>query len=91
MGTYKPPVRSGSEFTEEVIRTLNHYRPSYENILLLDDLNMTSENLQLKNLMQTFNLNAPIKTPVLHQSDSPTCIDNILTNQKALFKLSKNI
>ena len=35
------------------------------------------------------NLNAPIKTPTCYQSHNPTCIDNILTNQKALFILSK--
>ena len=50
---------------------------------------MTTENLHLNNLMQIFNLNALIKTPTCYQSHNPTCIDNILTNQKALFKLSK--
>ena len=33
LGVYKPPIQSDSEFTEEIIRTLNHYIPSYENIL----------------------------------------------------------
>ena len=89
LGVYKPPVQSDSEFTEEITRTLNHFTPSYENILLLGDLNMTTENLHLNNLMQIFNLNALIKTPTCYQSHNPTCIDNILTNQKALFKLSK--
>ena len=63
LGVYKPPVQSDSEFTEEITRTLNHFTPSYENILLLGDLNMTTENLHLNNLMQIFNLNALIKTP----------------------------
>ena len=39
--------------------------------------------------MQIFNLNALIKAPTCYQSHNPTSIDNILTNQKALFKLSK--
>ena len=63
--------------------------PFYENILLLGDLNMTTENLYLNNLMQIFNLNALIKTPTSYQSHNLTCIYNTLTNQKALFKLSK--
>ena len=50
---------------------------------------MTTENLHLNNLIQIFNLNALIKTPACYQSHNPACIDNILTNQKALFKLSK--
>ena len=89
LGVYKPPVQSDSEFTEKIIRILNHYIPSYDNILLLDDLNMTTANLHLNNLMQIFNLNALIKTPC-YQSHNPTCIDNILTNQKT-FKLSKRL
>ena len=51
LGVYKPPIQSDSEFTEEIIRTFNHFIPSYENILLLDDINMTTENLHLNNLM----------------------------------------
>ena len=39
--------------------------------------------------MQISNLNALIKTSTCYQSHNPTCIDNILTNEKALFKLSK--
>ena len=76
LGVYKPPSQSNSEFAEEIIRTLNHYVPSYENILLLGDLNMTRENLHLNNLIQIFNLNALIKTPTCYQSHNPTCIDN---------------
>ena len=89
MGVYKPPIQSDSEFAEEIVRILNYYVPSYENIFLLGDLNMTTENLHLNNLIQIFNLNALIKTPTCYQSHNPTFIDNILTNQKALFKLSK--
>ena len=33
LGVYKPPIQSDSEFAEEIIRILNHYVPSYENIL----------------------------------------------------------
>ena len=33
LGVYKPPIQIDSEFVEEIIRILNHYVPSYENIL----------------------------------------------------------
>ena len=89
LSVYKPPIQSDSELTEEIIRTLNHYIPSYDNILLLGDLNMTTENLHLNNLMQIFNLNALVKTPTCYQLHNRACIDNILTNRKALLKLSK--
>ena len=89
LGVYKSPIQSDLEFTEEITGTLNHFTPSHENTSLLRDLNMTKENLHLNNLMQIFNLNALIKAPTCYQSHNPTSIDNILTNQKALFKLSK--
>ena len=63
--------------------------PSYENILLLGDLNMNTKNVHLNNLMQTFYQNDSIKISTCYQSHNPTCTDNILTNHKALFKLSK--
>ena len=50
LGVYKPSIQSDSEFTEEIIKILNHYILSYENIILLGDLNMTTENLHLNNL-----------------------------------------
>ena len=89
LGVYKPSIQSDSELAEEIVRTLNHYIPSCENILLLGDLNRTTENLHLDNVIEIFILNVLIKTTRWYQSHNPTCIDNILTNQKALFKLSK--
>ena len=50
---------------------------------------MTTEKLHLNNLMQIFNLNPLINMPTCYQLHNSTCIHNILTNQKALFKLSK--
>ena len=50
---------------------------------------MTTENLDFNNLMQIFNLNFLITTSKAYQSHNSACIDNILTNQKLLFKLSK--
>ena len=119
--------QNDSEFTERIIRTLSHHIPSYENIFLLGDLNMTTGNLHLNSLIQIANLNAlinpfipnapflyPLKTPenrkvfscdqwvekgcignkwvqipTCYYSHNPNCVDNLLTNQKALFKLSK--
>ena len=64
LGVYKPPIQIDVEFTGQIIRTSNHYIPSYENTFSMDDPNMTTENLHLNNLMQTFNLNTLIR-PVL--------------------------
>ena len=49
---------------------------------------MTAENIELKDLMYTFFLENLIKEPTCCKSDTPTCIDLILTNQKRLFMKS---
>ena len=50
---------------------------------------MSVENSHLQNLMQIFDLSPLIKELTYFQFHSPTCIDNFLTNQKAMFKLSR--
>ena len=71
--------------------TLFHYTymPSCENILVLVDFNTTMENLHLNNLLQIFSLNLPINTQRCYPPRNPLFIDNILINQKLLFKLTK--
>ena len=49
---------------------------------------MSFEN-SFENLMQTYDLSPLIKGPTYFQSRNPACIDNFLTNQKAMFKLSR--
>ena len=50
---------------------------------------MSVENSHLQNIMQIYNLSPLIKEPTCFQSHNPTCIDNFLTNQKAMFKFSR--
>ena len=50
---------------------------------------MRFENVHLSTLLQVFNLNALINSPTCYQSQIPTCIDHILTNQRSLFKFSE--
>ena len=45
-----------------IIITINYYIPFHENTLILGDFNMTAENLNLNNLVHTFNLGVLVKT-----------------------------
>ena len=47
------------------------------------------ENFHLQSLMQIYNLSLLIKEPTCFQSHKPKCIDNFLTNQQSVFKLSR--
>ena len=60
----------------------------YENVMLIEDFNLTVENKILEVFMNAFDLECLIKKPACFQSTSPSCIDLILTNKKEFFKNS---
>ena len=74
-------VVNDQEFTNELIKILNHFCSKYKNFLITGDINMSIENVHLNTLLQLFNLNAIINSPTCYHSHIPTCIDYILTNQ----------
>ena len=88
IGMYKPPSQSDREFTNRLSSIIDYYLPKYENLILIGDFNLSIENQHLDALIQAYNLNNLINKPTCFQSNTPTCIDLILTNKKDLFKLS---
>ena len=67
-------------FFEELSRNLELYLANYENFLIVGDFNLDEKNSILKNFMHSFNLENIVKEPTCFKSDSPTCIDLILTS-----------
>ena len=61
---------------------IDYYSPKYENLILIGDFNVYTENQHLDALIQAYNLNDLINKPTCFQSNQPTCIDLILTNKK---------
>ena len=59
------------------------------NTVIFGDFSLSAENSHFQNLMQIYDLSPLIKEPTCFQSHNPTCIDNFLTYQKAMFKLSR--
>ena len=86
---YKSPIQNDSVFVEAISAIVNEYSAHYEDIVILGNFNMSTENSLLQNLMQMDDLPPLIKEPTCFQSRNPTCIDNVLTNQKAMFKLDR--
>ena len=78
IGIYKPPSQSDNDY----------YSPKYENLNLIGDFNLSTENQHLDALIQAYTLNNLINKPTCFQSNKPTCMDLIFTNKKNLFKLS---
>ena len=88
LGIFKSPKQDISEFLEAMNVLLNRSTKTYENIITLGDFNMAVENLQLNLFMQLHDMFHLIHEPNCFQSHGPTCIDNILTNRKTMFKTS---
>ena len=80
IGMYKPPSQSDREFTNRLSSIIDYYSPKYENLMLIGDFNLSIENQHLDALIQAYNLNNLINKPTCFQSNTPTCIDLILTN-----------
>ena len=55
-GNYKPPSQNEYSFINEIKLALNFFSSSYENFLLLDDFNLSIENPNFKNLLNSFDL-----------------------------------
>ena len=87
---YKPPNQNDSIFVEAISETINEYLAQYEHIaFFLGDFHMSVEYSHLQNLMQIYGSFPLIKGPTCCQSHNPNCVDNFLTNQKTMFKLSR--
>ena len=86
LGCYKPPTQNDLEFIASITKIVDFYLQKFENLFIIGDLNMTTENTHLNELLQIYDLTALIKEPTCYQSQNPNCIDHFLTNRKALFK-----
>ena len=84
---YKPPNQNDLVFVEAISAIANEYSVQYEHIVIFGDFNMSVQNSHFQNLMQIYDFSPLVKEPTCFQSHHPTCIDNFLTNQKAVFKL----
>ena len=88
-GLYKLPSQNGKYFLDNLSLVLTKMSCEYENVILIEDFNLTVESKNLEVFMNTFDLECLIKKLTCFQSTSPSCIDLILTNKKEFFKNSK--
>ena len=85
LGTYKPPSQNEPSYVSEIQKLLTYYRSSYDNILFLEDFNMSFSNRNMKDLFDMFELNHFIKDPICFKSSNSSCIDNFYTNKNTMF------
>ena len=73
LGVHKPPNQNDVEFLNRTGVILGHYSQKYDNVTIIGDYNIATENTHLQSIMQAYN---------------PSQIDFILTNQKSMYKFS---
>ncbi len=83
---YRPPSQSEKYFFEEIGKGLDFYSSKYESICLIGDFNCEPKENIVSDFMDSYNLSNLVKSPTCFKSDSPRCIDLILTNRKRSFQ-----
>ena len=92
MGIYNPHKNLTPSFLNILSDNIDHYLPSYDNILLLGDFNSEMSEVCLREFCLVYNLKSLIKTPTCFMSDSnPSCRDLILTNRARSFQNSSTV
>ena len=64
---YKPPSQNELSFINEIKLSLNFFSSSYENFLFLGDFDLSTENPNFKNLLNSFDLESLIKIPTCYK------------------------
>ena len=82
LGLYKPPNQKTSDFIQNLSLILDLFLKNYDNVTLIGDFNLSSDDVPLKSFLQAYNLTSLIREATCFKSSNPSCIDLILTNQK---------
>ena len=92
IGGYCPHKEGIAHFLSSVGYELDKFLPTYENILVLGDLNSTVKEKDLKEFCEIYNLENLIKSPTCYKSAmNPSSIDVMLTNRKRSFQNSMTL
>ena len=88
-GLYRPPTMSDEQFTKDFNKTFDKILMSYENIIILGDLNYNMMNkdkcVHLQTMCDIFDLENLVKSETCFTKDAPaTLLDVILTNKSNL-------
>ena len=82
LGLYKLQNQKTSDFIQNLNSILDLFLKNYDNVTLIGDFNLSSDDVPLESFLQACNLTSLIKETTCFQSNNPSCIDLILTKQK---------
>ena len=70
---------------------LDHFCRQYENFILIGDFNCETWDDVISDFVDDYELASLVRSPTCFKSDSPRCIDLILTNTKSSFQATTTI
>ena len=89
---YNPHKVNISHFLKNVGSTLDRYLGTYDNLLLIGDFNSETEENDMKEFCDSYNLKNLIKEPTCYKNPlKPSKIDLMLTNKNRSFQNSQTI
>ena len=92
IGGYNPHKEKISYFLNKISNEIDKLLPSFDNILLLGDLNSAVTEKNLRDFCEIYNLENLIKGPTCYKNvDNPSSIDVMLTNKKSSFQNSMTL
>ena len=71
IGVYKPPSQMDKEFTNRLSLITGLYIPQDENLIVIEDFYLSTENYNLYEVMQAYDLNSLISKPTCFQTNYP--------------------
>lgn len=69
IGVYKPPSQMDKEFTNRLSLITGLYIPQDENLIVIEDFYLSTENYNLYEVMQAYDLNNLISKPTCFQTN----------------------
>ena len=82
LGLYKLPKSENERLYSKFKLNISSFLKNYDNVTLIGDFNLSSDDVPLESFLQARNLTSLIKEATCFQSNNPSCIDLILTKQK---------
>ena len=83
------PSQSDEVFLNELQLAMAKFNNTYESFLVIGDFNMTPENKNMIDFLNTSCFENLIKEPTCFKSAIPSCVALILSNKKSLFMRSE--
>ena len=91
-GGYNPHNCKISSYVNALGKSLDNFIKSYDNLVILGDLNAEADDLHLITFCETYKFKHLVKVPTCFKNPiNPTCIDIILTNRVHQFQNTRVI